>query len=223
MHSTILISGASQGIGLALSKHFLNQGYHVIGTSRTGEIKEITHDNFTDIALDLSSDQSIYDCGTYFKNNGVYIDMLINNAGIGPDLNYAKPEANSYRKTFEVNTTGTVLFTEAMLPYLKDHGRIINISSKMGSISMCTASCSVAYRMSKTALNMYTKILANRLQGKHVVTAVHPGWVRTMISGDDSSGRLSPEESATGIFDYITGDFENGSFWNVETQSYISW
>ncbi len=222
-HMVVLITGASKGIGLALAKHFLAHKYQVFGTSRTGKISDIEHDQFTGFPLDLSTTESIHKAISYIKNKGISIDILINNAGIGPDLNAIEPEESTYRKTFEVNTTGTLFFTEMIIPFINKQGKIINISSKMGSIAMCTSSDSVAYRMSKAALNMYSKILANKLQGKPKVAIVHPGWVRTMISGDDTLGRLSTEESARGIFDFVTSNFENATFWNTENQSLIPW
>ncbi len=223
MQNKVLITGASKGIGLALSKYFLAHDYHVIGTSRTGKITKITNSSFTPIALDLSKTDSITNALEKIRALGVTIDIFINNAGIGPDLNYREPEYDTYLKTFEVNTTGTIFFIEKMISNIVQQGKIITISSKMGSIEMCSSSCSVAYRMSKAALNMYSKILSNKLKGQPKVAVIHPGWVRTMISGDDTSGRLSPEESATGIFDFINSDFNNGAFWDVETQTHLPW
>lgn len=222
MYTNVLITGASQGIGLALAQLFLEQNYRVIGTSRSGTIA-IDHPNFTAIALDLSKSESISNACKQIKDLEISIDILVNNAGIGPDLNFPLPEEISYRNTFEVNTTGTVFFTEQILPFVNPDGKIINISSKMGSITITEPSCSVAYRMSKAALNMYSKILINRLGGSPKVGIIHPGWVRTMISGDNTSGRLSPETSAKGIFDFVSSDFRNGTFWNVENQSEIPW
>ena len=97
------------------------------------------------------------------------------------------------------------------------------MSSKMGSIDNCDLSDSVAYRMSKTALNMYTKILTNRLMGQQTVASVHPGWVRTSIAKSNIYGRLSPEESAKKIFDFVNSEFKSGIFWNVETQAECKW
>jgi NAD(P)-dependent dehydrogenase (short-subunit alcohol dehydrogenase family) len=93
----------------------------------------------------------------------------------------------------------------------------------MGSVDVCEKSDSVAYRMSKAALNMYTKILSNRLEGKQLVASVHPGWVRTNISKSNINGRLSPEESAQKIFQFITSDFKTGTFWNVDTEAECKW
>lgn len=93
----------------------------------------------------------------------------------------------------------------------------------MGSIELCDLKDSVAYRMSKAALNMYTKILDNRFLGKQLIVAVHPGWVRTTIAKSNVNGRLSPAESAIKIFDFISNDFKTGVFWNIETQAETKW
>lgn len=223
MHKTILITGSSMGIGLALAKVFLSADYKVIGTCRTGTIDEIKDPNFEALALDLANPDSIKAFAQDFQSKQFTLDILVNNAGIGPDLDTDLPEEVSFRQTFEVNTTGTVFLTEQLCQYVKPNGKIINISSKMGSIDLCQGSDSVAYRMSKSALNMYTKILTNRFLGKQTVAAVHPGWVRTTISKSNIHGRLSAEESAQGLFDFIQSDFTTGTFWNVETQDECTW
>ena len=222
MSKTILITGTSQGIGHALTKLLLINGYRVIGTNTTG-IDNINEDNYKSCSLDLSNLDSIAAFEKNFQSDNIKIDILINNAGIGPDLDFELPEEISFQKTFDVNVTGTTFFTEQMLQHLNVGGKIINISSKMGSIDVCEKNDSVAYRMSKAALNMYTKILSNRLEGKQFVASVHPGWVRTNISKSNINGRLSPEESAQKIFEFITSDFKTGTFWNVETEAKCTW
>jgi NAD(P)-dependent dehydrogenase (short-subunit alcohol dehydrogenase family) len=219
---TILITGTSQGIGHALTKLLLINGYRVIGTSTTG-IDNINENNYKSLALDLSNLDSIAAFENNFQSDNIKIDILINNAGIGPDLDFELPEEISFQNTFDVNVKGTTFFTEQMLQYLNVGGKIINISSKMGSIDVCKKNDSVAYRMSKAALNMYTKILSNRLEDKQFVASVHPGWVRTNISKSNINGRLSPEESAQKIFEFITSDFKTGTFWNVETETECTW
>jgi NAD(P)-dependent dehydrogenase (short-subunit alcohol dehydrogenase family) len=219
---TILITGTSQGIGHALTKLLLINGYRVIGTSTTG-IDNINENNYKSLALDLSNLDSIASFENNIQTENIKVDILINNAGIGPDLDFELPEEISFKKTFDVNVTGTTFFTEQMLQHLNVGGKIINISSKMGSINVCEKNDSVAYRMSKAALNMYTKILSNRLEGKQFVASVHPGWVRTNISKSNINGRLSPEESAQKIFEFISSDFKTGTFWNVETEAECTW
>ena len=222
MSKAILLTGTSQGIGHALTKLLLINGYRVIGTNTTG-IDNINENNYKSFALDLSNLDSIAAFEKNFQLDNIKIDILINNAGIGPDLDFDLPEETSFKKTFDVNVTGTTFFTEQMLQYLNVGGKIVNISSKMGSVDVCEKSDSVAYRMSKAALNMYTKILSNRLEGKQLVASVHPGWVRTNIAKSNVNGRLSPEESAQKIFQFITSDFKTGIFWNVETEAECTW
>jgi NAD(P)-dependent dehydrogenase (short-subunit alcohol dehydrogenase family) len=220
--NTVLITGTSQGIGHALTKLLLINGYKVIGTSTTG-IDNINEHNYKSYSLDLSNLDSIAAFENNFQSDNIKIDILINNAGIGPDLDFELPEEISFQNTFDVNVKGTTFFTEQMLQHLNVGGKIINISSKMGSIDVCKKNDSVAYRMSKAALNMYTKILSNRLEDKQFVASVHPGWVRTNISKSNINGRLSPEESAQKIFEFITSDFKTGTFWNVETETECTW
>jgi len=222
MSKTILITGTSQGIGHALTKLLLVYGYRVIGTNTTG-IDNINENNYKSFSLNLANFDSIAAFENNFQLDNIKIDILINNAGIGPDLDFELPEETSFKKTFDVNVTGTTFFTEQMLQYLNIGGKIVNISSKMGSVDVCEKSDSVAYRMSKAALNMYTKILSNRLEGKQLVASVHPGWVRTNIAKSNVNGRLSPEESAQKIFQFITSDFKTGIFWNVETDAECTW
>jgi NAD(P)-dependent dehydrogenase (short-subunit alcohol dehydrogenase family) len=222
MSKIILITGTSQGIGHALTRLLLINGYSVIGTNTTG-IDNINENNYKSFALDLSNLESIDAFEKKLRIENIKIDILINNAGIGPDLDFELPEAISFQKTFDVNVTGATFFTEQMLQHLNVGGKIINISSKMGSIDVCEKNDSVAYRMSKAALNMYTKILSNRLEGKQFVASVHPGWVRTNISKSNINGRLSPEESAQKIFEFISSGFKTGTFWNVETEAECTW
>jgi NAD(P)-dependent dehydrogenase (short-subunit alcohol dehydrogenase family) len=219
----VLITGASKGIGFALAKHFLKNNFKVIGTSRHEKIEQIDHKNFEAIKLDLADSASITKAANKIKSNSSKINILINNAGVGFDLDTFSPEEETFENTFAVNVTGTVFFTESILPCLAETGKLINISSKMGSVELCQQTDAVAYRMSKSALNMYSKILANRLHQKQKVAVVHPGWVRTTIAKSNVHGRLSAEESATGIYNFVTGNFKSGIFWNIETQSEIPW
>ncbi len=224
MTKTVLITGASKGIGFALTQQFLNNGYKVIGTSRTGKIENLKHSNFQSLKLDLSDNETINDLNRLFEQKNIELDILINNAGIGPDLDTLKPDKDSFKYTFDVNVTGTVFFTELFCRHIKIGGKIINISSKMGSIELCERTDSTAYRMSKTALNMYSKILTNRLLGKQTVATVHPGWVRTTIAKDNIvNGRLTADESAIKIFNFATSNFVTGIFWDIEAERKTEW
>lgn len=221
---TVLITGVSKGIGKSLTKKMLADNYFVIGTSRQGNLKVCESENFYPLALDLTNPESIETAQKTIVDNFPHIDILINNAGVGPDLGSQEPDRKSFAQTFEVNVSGTVFFTEPLIKLIPESGKIINISSRMGSMDECETSDSIAYRMSKSALNMYTKILTNRLKGKIKVASVHPGWVKTTIRESNLvNGTLTPEESAARIFSFIKSDFESGMFWNAEKEGKILW
>jgi len=211
MRKNVLITGASSGIGKALAQKYLSEGCQVYGTNRSGSIKDFEHENLLVFKLDLENLQDINQLSRLFAEKGLKIDLLINNAGVGPDLGHDRPEESSFQQTFAVNTVGTTFFTEAMLAHLNEGAEVINISSKMGSISACIRTGSIAYCMSKSALNMYSKLLANRLE------------VRTNISAGSDQAPLSPEESAQGIFEFLENDYESGTFWDVEAKEFCEW
>lgn len=108
MQKVILISGASRGIGNTLAKKFLNMGFYVIGTSRTGEIKDIDSPYFEALALDVASLKSIEEFEKKIKAKNRKIDILINNAGVAFDSGHTTPDANSFDATFETNVKGVV-------------------------------------------------------------------------------------------------------------------
>ena len=199
----VLITGPSKGIGLAVAKRLLSGGYLVIGSSRSGYIEHVQHENFYPIALDVTNIESVKKAYQEISDRFDQLDIIINNAGIGPDLN---------QKTLQITS-----FDETFLAKIAEKGSVIMISSKMGSIDKCIDSDSVGYRTSKSALNMYTKILANRLSESIKVVAVHPGYVKTQISEIAMiNGRLTPEQSAENIFSFLESDYKTGSFWDLE-------
>ena len=116
--------------------------------------------------------------------------MLIINAGIGSDYDKDISLADNFALRFKTHVFGTFHLTESLLPLINQDGSIINISSKLSSFAEASkigshklTSTKMASIMSKSYLNMYTKLLANRLSGKNIhVLSVHPGWVRTNLS-----------------------------------------
>jgi NAD(P)-dependent dehydrogenase (short-subunit alcohol dehydrogenase family) len=211
----ILVTGASNGIGLALTKKLLAEGLDVIAVTRSGEIADLTNDKLTIIKGDISNEASINEVVENLKKQSVKLDYLVNNAGVGVDLSDEVPTGDLMRASFDTNTIGTVLFTEAMLPYLNNGSHVLFLSTAMALLRNVGPSAP-AYRMSKAALNVYTIMLSQRLAGQNIiVTALHPGWVQTRMGGETAP--VTIEDSVNGIYKAIIENRETGKFWNVDT------
>ncbi len=215
--NTVLITGVSKGIGLALANKFLEMGFEVIGTVLSGSFPE---DNkpITIFNLDLSSPESIANCVKKIIDSGKKIDILINNAGVLFDEEETNVVVEKLHKTLQVNLVGTIDFTEHIIPIINPNGHIINISSTAGSLDRAGRAEShfpnhyPCYKISKAALNMYTRTLAIRLKDSNItVSSLHPGWVRTDMGGPDAD--ISPEESAENIYTFSLSRPETGEFW----------
>lgn len=212
MKNTI-ITGISRGIGKALAKRFLNEGFFVIGTSTSGSV-DFQDKNLAVFQLDLSNQKSIKDCTNEIISLDKKIDILINNAGILVDKSEDKISINTLRKTLEINLIGTIDFTEKIIPIMNNGGHILNESSSAGSLSRNKEDDDYSYpsyRLSKTALNMYTRTLAIQLKNKVTVSSFHPGWVKTDMGGMDAD--VTPEEAANHIYDLAVSKVETGQFW----------
>ena len=217
-----LITGANSGIGNALTQKLIAENYFVIGTSRNGKIENITSENLFVVKLDLTNQKSVENANKIIRNKFKGIDILVNNAGIGPDLGKREPNLESLKLTFETNVFGLVNFTETVLDLVNENGKILNISSIMATLNLTSKIDSTAYRMSKAALNMYTKTLSARLKERNIdVNSIHPGWVNTKLSREGAP--LTTEFSANGIFKLIETDMETGTFWNAELQEKMLW
>ena len=145
------------------------------------------------------------------------LDVVINNAGTL--LRAGAPGDFDYRKmlqSFEVNALGPLRVVEATLPALRrgENPRIVNVTSKMGSMADNNSGGSYAYRMSKAALNMATRSLAQDLSHEDVIAfVVHPGWVQTRMGGP--SALIDAETSVSNMLELIDNATEEhcGRFW----------
>lgn len=211
---TVVITGIGKGIGKALAEKFVAEGHTVIGTGRS-ETADIAGVRI--VKLDLSDSESIKRATQTIRDETPTIDILINNAGVLLDEDETTLRPELLRRTLEVNLLGTVAFTEALKNRVVQDGHIVNISSTAGSLALADGTAShfphhyPAYKISKTALNMYTRTLAVELQGKTIVSSVHPGWVQTDIGGPEAD--MTPQEAAEGIFNLAISKLETGQFW----------
>ncbi|MBX4210873.1 SDR family NAD(P)-dependent oxidoreductase [Candidatus Parcubacteria bacterium] len=210
---TVVITGASRGIGYATARKFLAEGWFVIGTSTTGNIS-ITNENFLAIKADYLKSKTIKEAVTTIIKLGKNIDILVNNAAIGDDEIGDPLKIDLLRKTLEVNVVGTADFTNQLLPMLNSPSHIINISSMASSLTDPIENTwhIPAYKISKAALNMYTRTMGMQLKNKNIkVSSLDPAWVKTDMGGPDAPGE--PEDAAGDIYNLAISNVETGQFW----------
>jgi NAD(P)-dependent dehydrogenase (short-subunit alcohol dehydrogenase family) len=207
---TVLITGANRGIGLALSREYVDREWNVIGACRSPDqasgLKQLaaTHD-VRIVPLDVRDRGSIDALAHALAD--LRIDVLLNNAGVlGHDAPLADFDAAAWRDVLEINLLAPIDLARAFLPHVaaSDQKKIVNITSGMGSIAG-TRGDQVAYRTSKAALNMAMRSLAVELKTLGVsVGLLTPGVVATdMTSSFVGYKMITPEESARGLADRI--------------------
>lgn len=215
---TAIITGVSRGIGLATAKKFLDQGWKVVGTYNHTTMP-FEHQNLISVKLDISKSDDVNKALVEIKKSTPSVDVLVNNAGINTDNQTEQITVENIKKTFEVNVFGTVDFTNKVLPLLSPNAHIINIDSTYGAMSTpIDDKTSSAYRMSKAALNMFTRILAYHLKDTGIkVSSLDPGWVNTdmgsAVASDTDKPDREPEQPAEEIYNLATGNVESGLFW----------
>ena len=207
----ILITGSSRGIGKATAQIFVQNNYNVIGTSTSGE-SSLNHSNFTCKKLALDSDESVADFCQELRDQNISLDGIINNAAILlEDENAGEIDLQKLRQTFAVNLFGIVNLTESLLGQLNDGFHIINIASVWGAFSDGNFSkFQPHYKISKAALNMYSKTLSQRLVNGRV-SAFDPGWVKTDMGGFNAS--KEPTQVGQELLELFERDVKSGQFW----------
>lgn len=220
--TTVVITGANRGLGLALARHYIAQGVTVIGGCRN----PATADGLNEVGaevhqLDTSSGESIAAFGDAVGDRPV--DLLYNNAGIDARAVGAAESARGaldlteaqFRSVMDVNVLGPMLMVQAVADNLcAVGGKVINVSSQVGSIEVAhRIGSDIAYTTSKAALNMLSLKQSQALRPKGVcVIALHPGWLRSDMGG--SRADLEPADAAASIakvVDHVTID-QTGSF-----------
>lgn len=205
----VFISGCSRGIGYELASQLLIQGHYVIAgvrnLAKAPQMKILAQEYSSHcemIALDVESSESIQRAVSQIK--APQIDVLINNAGVLLDSKSDLMDLDllDVERSFQVNVLGPIELTRTCLNLLKKSSQplVVNTSSVMGSFNEETGGRAYAYRITKCALNMFTKLLAQDEAWLNVIS-LHPGWVQTDMGGPNAL--ISPPESASSIIKLI--------------------
>lgn len=186
----VLITGANRGIGLEFARQYSAAGWEVHAAARRPEAaKELARidGKVTVHTLDITRPDHVKAVATALGD--APLDLLINNAGIGAHgkSELGEIDYDGWLETMRVNALAPLRLTEALMGNVaaSNHGRIVFLSSRAGSITNNIAGGRYLYRPSKAALNMVVRSLAIDLAKQRIITvALHPGWVRTDMGGD---------------------------------------
>jgi len=199
--TVVLVTGGNRGIGFEICRQLATRGATVILTSRNsaaGEaaLKKLESHNLTARfhPLDVTEAAGAVALRKFIEDAYERLDVLFYNAGIISDNDGSVFDVKlaSVRETLETNTLAPLHLAQTFVPLLKRsrNGRIVNMSSGMGQLSEMQGGYS-AYRISKTALNAVTCILAAELRGSVSVNSMCPGWVRTDMGGANAERDVS--------------------------------
>lgn len=202
MAKTALVTGSSRGIGLALCKELHSRGWKVIATCRNPQ--SLSNEPFyKKLPLSVDSDEQIAALKKELGDEPIH--LLINNAGIytrGHDT-LDKLTREHLLHEFNIDSISPMMVTKALIDNLTSvKGSVVNISSLLGSIGDAGIAKSYAYRSSKAALNMMTKVLSLEMKDRlEFVIAFHPGFVATDMVGGPREGAIPAEEAARCMID----------------------
>ncbi|XRB24955.1 dehydrogenase [Pseudoscourfieldia marina] len=221
---TVLVTGASRGLGLELCRQHAQRGHKVFACCRTPADAHALNQLHLDVLpLDVTSDESATALAAKLDETHVALDILYNNAGVALNRKANMEDVNTdlWAECLNTNVLGPARVLKACIPALRraENGKfkVVNISSSLGSIGRLAdgvpvdlPATDVVYRSSKAALNMSTACTAvdlRKTDPNAVVVAVHPGWVDTDMGSrrgnNDGLPEVKPplnvEESISGV------------------------
>ncbi|HVV29976.1 MAG TPA: SDR family NAD(P)-dependent oxidoreductase [Mycobacteriales bacterium] len=233
MKRIALVTGANKGIGFAVAQGLGELGHTVLlgardvgrGEQARNALRDTGVDDVHLVAIDVADDASVADAAHRIDLEFGRLDTLVNNAGVKLEFHPAPPSQASMeevRATYATNVFGTMSVTLAMLPLLRrsEAGRIVNLSSGLGSLGLAAdtstvyaTKCMLGYNTSKTAINAVTLQFANELRaGPIKVNAADPGYTNTDMTHRDGARTASqaarvairlatlPDDGPTGAF-----------------------
>lgn len=234
----VLVTGASKGIGKAITDFFASNKATIIMTYNTNlESSNKTKDeliskyngNIINYHLDLSSEDSINDLYKEIKEKYGHIDILVNNASLSIDEDFNELTKEDFMKVLEVNTVGTFLMIKYMSKLMNSNDYIFNISSTDGIDTGSTLS--INYNVSKAGIINMTETLSRIIEPK--IITICPNWVETEVTKDMNQEYLinemkrinqvkliKPEKIPEVINELINNDCVNGSIIRIDGEEY---
>lgn len=231
---TALVTGANKGIGFETARQLAQQGFTVwLGCRHEGRgeaaARELANDgDVRFVSLDVTDTESVTAAAAHIGDHTGALDVLVNNAGVAIREGEGLPSAvrlEAIQRTFDVNFYGALRVTQAFLPLVRkaEAGRIVNVSSTMGSITTLVSPGNplgqfpaLAYAASKTALNALTGWFAVELRDSPIkINSVCPGYNTTDLN--NNRGTQHPSEGAKVVVRAATlpADGPSGSFFDV--------
>ncbi len=230
------ITGGNRGIGLETARQLGEQGVAVIigardiakGEAAAAQLREQGIDASA-IPYDAEDSNSPQEVCKYFEERFGKLDILINNAGVFKEPSSGSKVADlapdTLRATFDTNFFAVVSLTQALLPLIakSDAGRIVNLSSVLGSLTLRSGenaplkeAGAFAYDASKTALNSFTLHLANELAETSIkVNSAHPGWVKTEMGGAGAELEISEGGKTSAQLALLGADGPTGGYFHL--------
>jgi NAD(P)-dependent dehydrogenase (short-subunit alcohol dehydrogenase family) len=207
MADQFFITGAARGLGLAMTRQLLDRGCRVSVLLRkeSDGIRELQARCGERLSIhlgDVTDEASIQQAFAAVAERLGHLDVIINNAVIyldGSRPTIEDADLSICARTFEVNAVGPLRVAKHGLPLLRKGGRklLVNVSSEAGSIGDCRRKTEYAYCMSKSALNMGSKLLQNHLEPEGIqVLVLHPGWFNSSGKGP---APISAEEASVKV------------------------
>ncbi|SBP87570.1 SDR family oxidoreductase [Thiomonas delicata] len=230
-----LVTGANKGIGNEVARELAQRGLTVLLGARDAALGEAAAAALQSLGLDarfieidLGGPSTLTAAAERIDAEFARLDVLVNNAGISDARDAAPSEASieAVRRIFDTNFFGTLAVTQAMLPLLRrsSAGRIVNVSSELGSLTMNSdpqwkyaAYKFLGYSASKAALNMLTVQLAAELQEAGIkVNAVNPGFTATDLNHHQGTQTLAEGAAAALHYALIGNDGASGGFFSAD-------